>query len=553
MTDWISDAVDDPDGGSDDEDVIGAGERSGMEDGDSFAKQLQAIVAAGNSTVAQSLLEDGLSEVDDEALLQRVLEHVDGQEKEELVRERLDEVGGTSDPVEDEDDTDASDDDETEAETDDEDQYDIGSTGELDTELRSAVVSGTVEDVPVEAIEEFGGELEEEVVEKVLDEDTRDEVQAVLGLRLDEIRMNNEDEAEEETVEDDDETEPEVEAGDDDLDDVWDEESEEDDSEASNPTPNADVSEETDFNETETVAADGGDGEDSWESTFDDASVESEAIDVTEAAEMENRWSMLVWSDPGRGKTHFGYTAKEPVCIIDTEGKAHHLADRFNDKKVKIYQPSNYDEALDALHDALDLLQEVKDKTGRVGTVVVDSMSIMWDWAQQKYVDKFYRNKNVDEVEFSSAIGSSGKSDWKQIKRYHNVKFRQAMIDSDFHFLWTAMAADDYNAAIEESLSFTPQKPSGEKDNEYKASEVFRLRENDEGVTVGELEKSDKIGHLYTGLRKPTFPKHKEVVDAIKNAENGSRSIDSVETEFDIEVFEGNPRTARINDDESDE
>ena len=567
---WIEDEVDDPDGDADK--PLGAGERSGLADGESFEKQLRAIVAAGNSTVSLSLLEKNIGEVNDVELLEQVRDHVDTEEKRELVVERLDELGDSTDTDDDEADQEATDgpeddaDEEAESEDDSDEEdgvdtgrfVDIDDADEFDRQVRNGVLDGTLEHIRASTLKEYVGTLDGEVVEKVHEKNgliTRSTVETAFAEEY-EDRQSDDDETDEEaddSSETSGEVEEESETGDEDLDDVFD--GAVDDADDGSEPDESETTEDTDpfggssDSGAETADAES-DGEGDWTSAFDDAAADSGGITVSEAAEMENRWTMLVWSEPGMGKTHFGFSAKEPVVIIDTEGKAHNLADRFTDKKVKIYQPTDYDEALDALHDGLDLLENVMERTGRVGTLVVDSMSIMWEWSQQKYVDKFYQGKDIDEVNFSSAMGSGGKSDWKQIKRYHNTRFRQPIIDSPFHFVWTAMATEAYDVAIEEGLDWTPMKPSGEKNNEYKSSEVLRLRENQRGETVGELEKTDKVGHKYTGLSKPTFPKHQKVVDAIKTAERGERSLDSVEREFNVEVFEGNPRTARIHDED---
>lgn len=275
-----------------------------------------------------------------------------------------------------------------------------------------------------------------------------------------------------------------------------------------------------------------------------------DALTVSEAAQLARRWTTLVWGEPGLGKSHFGMTGQPPVCVIDTEGKADELAHKFTDSAYDdpfIWQPSNFDEALRALEQAIDLLDAFHDQEGVVGTIVVDSMSVMWGWSQQKYVDKFYPNADdPSEVELSTGFGS-GKSDWKQIKNYHNVQFRQRMIDTPYHLTWTAMSEDDYEAQLNEG-SRDAEKPAGEKENVYKVDEVIRLKEGSDGAPVAVLQKSGKVKHRYTGLRYPTFQKHKQVIEAIDSAENGNGTIASVESKYGVSIVEGNPEY--ISDDE---
>ena len=535
---WIEDEVSDAS-----QEQEGEAETTDNADGESFEKQLQAIVAAGNATISLSLLQQGVPEIENVDLLERVHGHVDADEKEEVVADRLIELGEwdrTDDDKEaDTGEADASEGDESEESDGEKAVLVIESAEDMDSEVRQAVIDGRLDRIGLSEFKSYADELDQEVIDKCLEQVERSEVEQILKSVTAE-RQTEPVSGETEEQMDTDEEETDTTDAQAEIESVFDSA---DNGSSTETTDTPDTTEETEHEASEPAQTDSEPDEEDWRDVFGS---EDSGIDVVDAADMENRWSMLVWSEPGKGKTHFGYSTKEPVCIIDTEGKGHHLSDKFTDKTVKIFQPSNYDEALDALNSALNLLDKVYERTGRIGTVVVDSMSIMWEWSQQKYVEKFYRGKDVDEVEFSSAMGTSGQSDWKQIKRYHNVKFRQSIIDSPFHFVWTAMSSDDYEAAIENDINFTPKKPSGEKENEYKASEVLRLRENEEGVTVGELEKSDKIDHHYTDLTKPDFPKHKEVVQAIRNAEAGQRSIQSVESEFDIDVFEGNPRTARI-------
>lgn len=303
----------------------------------------------------------------------------------------------------------------------------------------------------------------------------------------------------------------------------------------------------------EPVATDGNGGGSATQSsaTVDVRDIAPDALTVTEAAKRERRWTTLVWAEPGMGKSHFGMTGESPVVVIDTEGKADELAHKFEgDGQYDdpfIFQPSDFDGAIEALNQALSLLDAFREQEGVIGTLVVDSMSVMWGWSQQKYVEKFYPHANdPSDVELSTGFGS-GKSDWKQIKNYHNVQFRQRLIDSPYHLVWTAMSEDDYDAQINEG-NRDAEKPAGEKENVYKVDEVLRIKEGPDGAPVGELQKSGKVKHRYTGLRYPTFPKHKKLIEEIDAAEAGDKSIASVESKFGVDIVEGNPAYAKDED-----
>jgi hypothetical protein len=106
------------------------------------------------------------------------------------------------------------------------------------------------------------------------------------------------------------------------------------------------------------------------------------------------------------------------------------------------------------------------------------------------------------------------------------------------------MREDDYDAALNDDER-DADKPAGEKENIYKVDEIIRLQEGPDGAPVGELQKSGKVKHRYTGLRYPTFGKHKEIIEAIDAVETGRGSIKGVEDRFNIRVAEGNPRHVR--------
>jgi hypothetical protein len=301
--------------------------------------------------------------------------------------------------------------------------------------------------------------------------------------------------------------------------------------------PETDTSDETEESET-TEASSEMTG--SSVETIDVSGVAPNAMNTKQAAEEPYLWRILGWAEPGKGKTHFGFTMPEPVCIIDTEGKAHNLASKFEDRVTYIWQPEDYDEARNNLDEAIRVLDQYLEE-GHRGTIVVDSMSEMWEWSKQKYVSKVYDGKSLEEVNLSSNMGQSGKSDWKVIKRYHNKRFREVMLDTPFHIYWTAMQTDDYEQIIE-GAEGNPKKPVGERDNPYKVDQILRFVENSKGVPVGQLQKNGLSKYRYAGLRYPTFPKHKEACDSIRFAEDeGMDPMLNDVLGHGAHVVEGNP------------
>jgi hypothetical protein len=409
----------------------------------------------------------------------------------------------------------------------------------------TAVEDGNVEDITVSSLEDNYKELDDaSLIRDAVEQDTRSSAEEIYQRRLNQVVDDSEHEEEDNT----------------DLsDEAWDM----DDGDQGSDDDEGDDLEEVDQAELNEMGVDSladDDGDDTTSETEETETNESPSVDdvsggidtidigdaapsamtTDEAAEQTYLWRILGWAQPGKGKTHFAYTMPQPVCIIDTEGKAHNLASKFEDKVTYIWQPDDYDEAREALDEAINVLHKYLEK-GHRGTIVVDSMSEMWEWSKQKYVSKAYQGKTLDEVNLSSNMGRSGESDWKVIKRYHNKRFREVMIDTPFHFYWTAMETDDYEA-IMEGEDGNPKKPVGERDNAYKVDQVLRFVEGADGEPVGQLQKNGLSKFSYTGLRYPTFDKHQQVCEEIRDLEEqGDDPMIQDVFGGDVRVVEGNP------------
>lgn len=427
---------------------------------------------------------------------------------------------------------------------------------EFERQIRTLLSTNSVESLSVDVIEANIDECSDvEALQKAADVEEREDALSLYEERLMELGYQDNEESddddvpevEEEATEEESEPEPEEEEAEE-------EPEPEPEEEESSPNPFGGGSSEPEEEETEATEEETEEEADPEpeEPTTDGGNTTSvrvkdiapDALTSSEAAERERRWTTMVWAEPGMGKSHFSMSGQSPVCVIDTEGKADELAHKFSNEGPYddpfIFQPSDFDGAKEALHQALSLLDAFREEEGVIGTLAVDSMSVMWGWSQQKYVDKFYPHaEDPSEVELKTGFGS-GKSDWKQIKNYHNVQFRQPMIDSPYHLVWTAMSEDDYDAQINEG-NRDAEKPAGEKENVYKVDEVIRLKEGNDGAPIGELQKSGKVKHRYTGLRYPTFDKHRKLIEAIDEAEAGNGSISNIEAKHGVRIVEGNP------------
>lgn len=270
-----------------------------------------------------------------------------------------------------------------------------------------------------------------------------------------------------------------------------------------------------------------------------------DAIGRADAAEQDPRWTILVWGDEGTGKSHFAHTAPEPVCYLDTEGKAANLAEKF-DKDVVYFDATDYDSAHSALQQSLGLLREVQSAHGVTGTIVVDSMSKMWEFAQQKHVDEHYVTaESPEDVTFKS--GLQGGDDWKKIKKYHNARFRDVLAACPFHVVLTAMAEEDYNAVMD-GADGKPMKPQGEKNNRYAVENIVRLRAAESGDTVGDLLKTDRTRLRFSGLEWPEFGQVTGYINRISDAEQAAGDVDV--DDWDVDVVRGSPAAETADDDD---
>jgi hypothetical protein len=275
----------------------------------------------------------------------------------------------------------------------------------------------------------------------------------------------------------------------------------------------------------------------------------SSSVSVQEAAERDRRWKVMVWGPPKLFKTHFCYTMPGPIAYLDLEGKADDLARKFSDKEVQIWQPKDmtaepdtkFRRAKKALDEALEWLDWWKENEDRTGTIVVDSMSLVWEWAQIHHKIENYPLKEPEDIDLSANFQSSQESDWAVVKEYHNGEFRERITDSDYHFAWTAMERVDFEKTFDDDSSDSAQfmEPRGESTNHYKADTVIRARKDSERGKVGDLVGSNFTDNVFVGMKKPTFPKVRDAVEAIEKAESSenSQSKSTIADQIDAETI----------------
>jgi len=154
------------------------------------------------------------------------------------------------------------------------------------------------------------------------------------------------------------------------------------------------------------------------------------------------------------GKTHFALSSKAPIYIIDTENGASPLADKFPDAKVlsisnmdadnveekdEVNNFQNYIEVIDYL---------VKLPEEEVGTIVIDSVTDIWEWAQAYAKIKIFKIGIEDRLK--------QQWDWGVINKLYS-KPLQKLINCNCNVILTAREGEVYMGAGKPSGIFEPK------------------------------------------------------------------------------------------------
>lgn len=268
----------------------------------------------------------------------------------------------------------------------------------------------------------------------------------------------------------------------------------------------------------------------------------------SEAASEQNPSTLLVWGREGTGKSHIAHSAPKPIAYIDTEGKASELAEKFADP-IYYWTPESFAEARDALSEAFDVLSAYRDE-GVTGTIVVDSMTVMWEWAQLHHMLQTQPSaSSVAEARenFEASFGD-GNGDWQTIKGYHNTQFRDRILDSPYNVVLTSGEKMDYS--LEDGNMDKSPTDDGEKHNRYAVKDVVRLHSNADGRTEADLLKAAKTRYSFVGLEWPTWDLIYQAIGEISEAEQADAEVDV--SQWDYGVIDGQPVTDPSDGDSDD-
>ena len=103
-----------------------------------------------------------------------------------------------------------------------------------------------------------------------------------------------------------------------------------------------------------------------------------------------------LYGDFATGKTHFGLTTPEPIFIIDTEMGTAPLAHSFEGKDVRVLDVAEKDgtKSYQKIIEAIEYIS----KQEKVGTVIVDSITDVWEFCQEYAKVNIFKIKPEDRL-----------------------------------------------------------------------------------------------------------------------------------------------------------
>ena len=193
---------------------------------------------------------------------------------------------------------------------------------------------------------------------------------------------------------------------------------------------------------------------------------------------------VLNFGKPGTAKTHLGLDMPAPVIAIDTEERVQIISKKFkhcnkcnNDwfaktfecpkcgskdiwlKDIRRIKVNSVDELDAAIDNAIIILQDVKIRTGIIGTIMVDSWTESWNMVHDEHYDKYYQGLTPSEVQLSP------RDDYKHINPRHN-RIRKKLLGCGFNVYVTATEGDVYGKG-DAQFDIIGVKPEGQKHNPH--------------------------------------------------------------------------------------
>ncbi len=228
-----------------------------------------------------------------------------------------------------------------------------------------------------------------------------------------------------------------------------------------------------------------------WETQKDNKKEEKEdnsKVEFTSLAEAEEKRGLKIglYGDFGTGKTHFALTAPEPIYIIDTEMGAAPLAHLFKDKDIKILDVAeeNGAKSYEKMASAIEYISQQE----KVGTVIIDSVTDFWEFAQE------YGKVNIFKIKPEARLAQQW--DWGVINKLY-LSIILKLLKLNCNLILTARESEVYAGAGQPMGVY---KPKWQKNTGFWVDFVLynTKKANKDGSTIftSTIEKSRPAGEL---------------------------------------------------------
>ena len=163
-----------------------------------------------------------------------------------------------------------------------------------------------------------------------------------------------------------------------------------------------------------------------------------EEIQFTSLSDAKDKRGLKIglYGDYATGKTHFALTAPEPIFIIDTEMGASPLAHMFEGKDVRILDVAEKDgtKSYQKISDAVEYIS----KQEKVGTIVLDSITDLWEFSQE------FAKVNIFKISPEDRLKQQW--DWGTINKCY-MKVLMKLLKIESNLIVTAREAEIYAGA----------------------------------------------------------------------------------------------------------
>lgn len=195
---------------------------------------------------------------------------------------------------------------------------------------------------------------------------------------------------------------------------------------------------------------------------------------------------LLVYGDPGVGKTRRALQMPGPLYVIDLENGAADYGELV-DPGRDFYLPTK---SHSDVHEALTYLATLK--PGDVGTLVIDPITVVWQSIQQGHIERQVRKKGgkVDPEEVLFDV-----STWGKLKRTYG-DILTSLLAAPYHVVMVARGKE----RTDERGNTTGYGYEGEKSTDFLANVVIEAR-RDHDVIV-----KDRTGTYPAGTRQKRIP-----------------------------------------------